>query len=57
MDMLNTSKKERIPILKCPSSKKDIKKSLTQLKKAVVKKGSEVHDTENKREPQQQQKQ
>ena len=30
LGMLNTSKKQRTPILKCPSSKKDIKKSLTQ---------------------------
>ena len=30
LDMLNTSKKERISILKCPSSKKDIKNSLKQ---------------------------
>ena len=46
MGMLSTSKKQWTPILKCPSSKKDIKKSLT-IKKAATKKGNEVHDTEN----------
>ena len=44
--MLNTSEKQRTPILKYPSSKKDIKKSLT-LKKAAAKKGNDVHDTRN----------
>ena len=47
LGMLNTSKKQRTPILKCPSSKKDVKKSLTQQKKAAAQKGNEVHDTGN----------
>ena len=46
LGLLNTSKKQRTPILKCPSSRKDIKKSLT-LKKAAAKKENEVHDTRN----------
>ena len=37
LGMLNTSEKQRTPILKYPSSKKDIKKSLT-LKKAAAQK-------------------
>ena len=46
LGMLNTRKKQRTPILKCPSSRKNIKKSLTQ-KKAAAKKEHEVHDTRN----------
>ena len=47
LGMLNTSKKQRTPILICPSSKKDVKKSLTQEKKTAAKKVTEVHDTVN----------
>ena len=46
LGMLNTSKKKKT-IMKCPSSKKDTKKSLTQLKKAAAQKGNQVHDTRN----------
>ena len=36
---------EKTSILKCPSSKKDTKKSLAQLRGAAATKGNEVHDT------------
>ena len=36
---------EKTSILKCPSSKKDTKKSLAQLRRAAATKGNEVHDT------------
>ena len=46
LGMLNTRKKQRTPILKCPSSRK-ISRNRGHNKKAAAKKENEVHDTGN----------